>query len=231
MFLNHVKIAFKVMLRRKFFTGLSLFGIAFTLTVLLLATAIFDQLLQSGYPETRLDRILAISRAEISGPQVEHQFHRRFRLAGSLRAESAGVEKTSFISEPAKVAVYVEGNKLECDVRRISGDFWEIMDFDFLEGGPFTAADEAAGTFAAVINERTRQRVFHGAPAVGKTLRAGGQAFTVVGVVRDVPLPRVMSYSEIWVPVTTTKSSLYREQLVGGFGVCFWPKIGGASRG
>lgn len=214
---NYLKIAVKVMLRRKFFTGLSLFGIAFTLTVLLLATAVFDQLLQSGYPETRLERMLIIHRAEARGPNISINSSAGFAMLDRYARDLPGVEKSAFVSEPLNVAVFSGGNRLECDLRRLSGDFFGIMDFHFLEGGPFTAEDEGRGAFVAVINERTRQRVFRGQSALGQTLRAGGQVFTVVGVVRDVPRPRILSFSEIWVPVTTAKSTLYRHQWVGGF--------------
>jgi len=39
---NYLKIAFKVFLRRKFFTFISLFGISLTLIVLVVAVALFD---------------------------------------------------------------------------------------------------------------------------------------------------------------------------------------------
>jgi putative ABC transport system permease protein len=91
------------------------------------------------------------------------------------------------------------------------------MEFDFIEGGPFTEQDEALGNFVAVINEKTRERFFSDEPAVGRDLRAGGQTFTVVGVVRNVPMLRMLSFAEIWVPISTTKSTDYRSRLVGGF--------------
>jgi len=40
MLLNYLKIAFKVLLRRKFFTAISLFGIGFTLTAVLVVAAL-----------------------------------------------------------------------------------------------------------------------------------------------------------------------------------------------
>ena len=38
---NYIKIAFKVMMRRKFYTFISLFGICFTLVLLIIFTAVF----------------------------------------------------------------------------------------------------------------------------------------------------------------------------------------------
>jgi putative ABC transport system permease protein len=91
------------------------------------------------------------------------------------------------------------------------------MEFRFLEGGPYTVADERDGNFVAVINEKTRERFFGGAPAAGKTLRVDGQAFTVAGVVPDIPPTRAHSFAEIWAPISTMKSTGYKQRLSGGF--------------
>ena len=58
MLLSYVKLALKVLLRRKFFTAISLFGIAFTLTVALVGTAVFDHMIAPVPPEVNLERTL-----------------------------------------------------------------------------------------------------------------------------------------------------------------------------
>jgi putative ABC transport system permease protein len=44
-----------------------------------------------------------------------------------------------------------------------------------------------------------------------------GQRFTVVGVVPDVPILRLIPFGDVWVPHTTAKSDSYRKELVGEF--------------
>ena len=92
-----------------------------------------------------------------------------------------------------------------------------MLDFRFLEGGPFTDQDVSNGSFVAVINASTRDRFFGGPPAVGRTLEADGQHFRVIGVVPDLPILRQISFAELYVPLTTAKTDAYREQLLGGF--------------
>src|SRR6476661_3095285 len=61
MLLNYLKIAWKVLLRRKFFTFISLFGVSFTLMILLVVMALFDQMTGPNAPEKRIDRMLFVN--------------------------------------------------------------------------------------------------------------------------------------------------------------------------
>jgi putative ABC transport system permease protein len=92
-----------------------------------------------------------------------------------------------------------------------------VLDFRFVEGGPFTQADVDGHRMVAVINESTRQRFFGNRPALGRTFEADGQRFTVVGVVPDVPILRLVSFADIWTPVTTAKTDSYTREYVGNF--------------
>src|ERR1700733_7985152 len=64
---NYFKIAIAVLRRRKFFTFISLFGISFTLTILLVLTAFIDKVVGDNYPDRKRDRSLYINRVEQSG--------------------------------------------------------------------------------------------------------------------------------------------------------------------
>src|SRR5687767_2160553 len=57
---NYLLIAAKVLLRRKFFTFISLFGISFTLVVLMVATAMLDHIFGPHMPERKNDRTLGV---------------------------------------------------------------------------------------------------------------------------------------------------------------------------
>src|SRR5580658_4814827 len=64
---NYFKIAIAVLRRRKFFTFISLFGISFTLTILLVLTAFIDKVVGDNYPDRKRDRSLYIVRLEEDG--------------------------------------------------------------------------------------------------------------------------------------------------------------------
>src|SRR3989442_7595869 len=64
---NYIKIAFKVFMRRKFFTFISLFAISFTLVVLMTAAAALDHMFAPVPPETKQDRTLGVFQALMAG--------------------------------------------------------------------------------------------------------------------------------------------------------------------
>src|SRR5262249_41662617 len=125
------------------------------------------------------------------------------------RAEAMSI---SSVAGPAYS--YPNGKRVEMYLKRTDAAFWQIFDFDFLEGAPYTAEDDAAGNRVAVINDSTRRRVV-GGDAVGKSFDVDGQTFRVVGVVADVSILRLAPFSDVWVPLSTAKSDSYRKELVG----------------
>jgi putative ABC transport system permease protein len=217
---NYLKIAMKVLLRRKFFTFISLFGVSLTLVVLLVATAMLDHVFAAQAPEVLGDRTLGVYQITMRGPEsimngfAGYQFLDRFVRP---MAKLPYVEAVTFFSMPATGISYLDGKKIESMVKHTDGAIWQVMRFDFLEGGPFTGDDDRNARFVAVINEATRDKFFNGQPAVGKTLEVDGQRFKVVGVVRNVPVLRISAYSDIWVPIGTSKTDAYKRELIGDY--------------
>jgi putative ABC transport system permease protein len=218
---NYLKVALKVLSRRKFFTFISLFGIGVTLTVLLVATALLDQVFAPQAPEVRADRTLGIYQVGLRSDDRGYTGFAGYglldRILRGLPAQVPAVERTSIFTLQQNAISYLDGRRVESWLKRTDADFWRILDFQFLEGQPFTRDDEKSGHYVAVINAATRDRFFGGRPAVGRTIEVDGQRFRVVGVVRDVPFLRVVPFADVWVPVSTFKSSSYKHDYMGNF--------------
>jgi len=218
MLLSYLKLAWRVLWRRKFFTLVSLFGISFTLVVLIVATAVLDHVFAPITPEVRQDRTLGIYRARMIGEDRSQTSMPGYALLDTYARNLPGVERMAIYSMPQTVYSYPSGQRIKSLLKRTDAEFWRILDFTFLEGGPFTDQDVANGAFVAVINQTTRDRFFSGAPALGRTLEADGQRFRVIGVVPDVPLLRLVANGDIYAPITTAKTDAYTRQLMGGYG-------------
>ena len=167
---NYLKLAVKVLARRKFFTFVSLFGISFTLVVLLVVTALLDTLLAPLPPEMRQDRMLGIYCAvHVRAEHIADDRRRRLQAARRLHARPPGVERMSIVEQPSSVVSYLNGARVEvvpeAHRRRVLAD----PRFDFVEGGPYTTADDRdAHRMVAVINEATRTKFFGDGAAGGR---------------------------------------------------------------
>jgi putative ABC transport system permease protein len=112
--------------------------------VLMVATALLDHTVAPHSPETRSDRTLGVFFLEMRGPQMTTNLDPGYAfLDRYVRPLAAlpNVEKIAFVSLADPVVSYLKGRKIESDLMRTDGAFWQVMDFQFLEGGPFSAED------------------------------------------------------------------------------------------
>ncbi|MBC5775271.1 ABC transporter permease [Pontibacter sp. KCTC 32443] len=215
---NYFKIAWKVLLRRKFFTFISLFGISFTLMVLMVATSLFDHTFGPQMPERETDRILFVNqiREQVkegytnSGPASYSFFDRHVRTMKTP-------EKVSINSMPFQVNSYINNRKLAIDIKYTDREFWDILDFNFLEGNAYTQQDVKSANRVAVINQNTREQYFGKAEAIGKYIVVDQVKYKVVGVVENVPVLRVQSYADVWVPVSLKSQDFSKPGLRGTY--------------
>ena len=217
---NYFKIAIKVLLRRKFFTFISLFGISFTLVVLIVLSAMYENIISLSPPESNADRCLYLNRLRLThtdSPNRGWSSSPGYRTLDTHARNLPGVEKMSIHANAQEVVAFRDGVKLELSLKRTDGVFWEILDFEFLEGGPLTSQHETQGNMVAVINQSTRARYFGSGPALNQPITLDGQRFVVIGVVEDVPEYREHAFGDVWVPNSTAKSNTFRQQIMGGF--------------
>jgi putative ABC transport system permease protein len=213
---NYFKIAIAVLKRRKFFTFISLFGISFTLTILMVLTAFIDKVVGDNYPDKKRDRSLYINNLEQKGKNSMSSgalsFYFLNHYAGSLKTPV----KVAISSGPGGTNTYVNNKKIAINYKYVNADFWDVLDFDFLEGRPFTKQQIANGEHVTVISADTKREYFGDIPAVtGKYIEADNVQYRVIGVVKNVPVTLYMLYSDIYLPYTVSKSD-YNDKGYGG---------------
>jgi putative ABC transport system permease protein len=213
---NYLKMAIKVLLRRKFFTFISLFGIAFTLVVLMVVVAIFDSIFAPFPPEVNQERTLLCMRLNGRGPKAMNSGP-GYRLLDRYTRNLPNVETTSFCTQTGAALYYRNGTKISLYQKRTDSEFWRIFQFHFIEGAPYSKDDVENGRYVAVINEATRQKFFGNRPAVGQTIEMDGPHYRVSGVVANVPIFRQVPFADIWIPIPATPNDSYKQDLIGGF--------------
>lgn len=204
MFKNYLKLAFKVLMRRKMFTFINLFGIFFTLTILLAATAVYTSLVVSNPVEKQLSKTLFIKQVKFRNPEKSSM--------------SAGPPMPYFIEscvKPLKKAVlisiksarngetvttYIRNERLDIETQVTDENFWKILSFKFLEGRPYTKEEIEQGQKVAVICQSLRFIYFGKESAIGKSITLNNETYKIVGVVADVPKLYNAAYSQLWKP-------------------------------
>ncbi len=227
MFVNYLKMAWKVLRRRRFFTFVSLFGIGFTLTTLMTVVSIADHQLAPSYPETQLDRMLVLSQMQMYGDRSTWSSGAGYRFIERYGRDLPGVERMTVYTRGHQTITFKEGRKLTFDARFTDAEYWRVLQFAFLEGAPFGAEDDRNANRVAVISEGTRRRCFDDEPGLGKSVELDGSEYRVVGVVEDVPFYRQTAAADIWLPIGCNTAAGFTDALIGGCNVAYLVEEGG----
>jgi putative ABC transport system permease protein len=214
---NYFKIAIAVLKRRKFFTFISLFGISFTLTILIVLTAFLDHLISPQYPDTKRSRSLYISVAQMEHTSKGYysngplSFYFLDKYVHSLKTP----EKVAISSIFTPTNTYVNNKKLVINVKYTNVEFWDVHEFEFLEGRPYTAQEITNGDRVTVITEKTKLAYFGDASAVGKYIETDNVQYRVAGVVKNVPITILFSYGDMFLPYTLAKTDRNNKEYSG----------------
>jgi putative ABC transport system permease protein len=215
---NYFKIAMAVLKRRKFFTFISLFGISFTLTILMVLTAFLNKVIGDNYPDKKRDRSLYITRIQETGDNSSMSS----TLSYYFLSHYTGMMKT-----PVKVAIssmfkgtntYVNNKKIAVNFKYTNAEYWDVLDYDFTEGKAFNKQQVKSADRVAIISEDMKRDYFGDAtPVVGKYIEADNVSYRVIGVVKNVPVTNYMLYSDIYLPYTVSKEDYKSKGYLGGY--------------
>lgn len=221
MFKNYLLTAWKVFLRRKFFTFINLFGISLTLAVIMVASSIAESYLYPSGPEKNNDHYRVIDRLTLTNKEHTQTYGGRlgykFITENIQRLKSP--EIISFNSGSSSVAIYEDDNKLIKSFRRTDANYWKVLDFEFVSGSSYDEEDVKSGRFSAVINQRLERELFKQQSAIGQHVVVNNQRFEVIGVVKNVSEVERNASSDIWMPYTTMPSTAYQDDYQGGWEV------------
>jgi putative ABC transport system permease protein len=211
-----LKLAIKVLGRRKFFTFISLFGISMTLVVLMVATAVLDSLFAAHAPESRFDRVLCVYRITNSGKGETESSEPGLGFLERFVKPLHNIEAFGVFTNQQTMGIYHGSERIDAVVRRTDAGYWRILDFRFLDGRPYSAQDDESGALVAVISDSLREKLFGSAPAVGQSFEVDGRRFKVVGVVPKPSLTRIAAYGDVWLPIGSMEDAGLRQQMMGG---------------
>ncbi|MCT4646619.1 MAG: ABC transporter permease [Carboxylicivirga sp.] len=219
---NNLKLTWKVLQRRKLYSFISLFGITFTLTILMVFTSAYDFVVNPNYPDLKQDRILYINSIWLHSDKENTNSYMGppgYALLDKYVKRMEIPERISIYSfMNTQVQQYINNKKVKLGIKYVDAEFWKILDFEFYSGKAFSQQQLDQTAQVAVISQTTANKFFEDEQnPIGRYIEVDKTTYCVVGVVKNVPISRMNSNADIWVPLSCTKKDLNDPKLHGDF--------------
>lgn len=206
---NYIKIAWKVLLRKKLYTFITLLCISLTLSVVIISSSFVEHIWDTVPPQSKFDLTM-----NLIGFAVYHEEN------GIRNQNSEGFPSYYFIDKYVKslqspllvsahslleddLEVIRNDNKKGFRVKYTDAEFWQITDFEFIEGRPFNNDQVAQQERVVIIDMQTRDYFFSSdESAVDKYITISNKIYKVIGVVGNVDELRYLVSSNLYFPIT-----------------------------
>ncbi len=179
---------------------------AFTFALLAAALLVWQQAQSSWRPATSIAEARYVTRVTIDEhamPEQRRQIFRQLEHSGFRAATPGaliGVGSTDRVmSNCGRCSVanmMLPMFPLRTQQHVVGAGFFEVSGFPLRYGREFETSD--AGVHNVVVNDTFANLAFQGQHAIGKTIQVGGLRgswYTVVGVVRDLPIAGLISFT------------------------------------
>lgn len=247
---NYIILAIRVLGRKKFFTFISLFGISFTLAILMLILSFLQTELGSDKPWTNKDRMVLLDRIEMRNMQPDttklidstavsgvmtydttysYGENSNSTTISSLSArfllnhytDLPSVENYTFFARGISFNAYVNNSKIVLPVHYTDNKFWEVLDFEFIEGQGYDKGAFDRAEPVAVITDKIAKEYFgFDRDIVGKEIKMDGINHKVIGLIAK-PKSSLIS-ADVFAPSTVSKQYPGDiERYTGGFTAIF----------
>ncbi|MBO0948231.1 ABC transporter permease [Fibrella forsythiae] len=187
MFQNHLKIAWRNLIRNKAFSAINIVGLAIGLsTCLLIGLFILDELSYDRYNEKADRMVRVVFRASINGQKIR-EAHVMPPVAQILKANYPEVEAATRL-RAAWPSLISYGEKSFPNERfaYVDPNFFQVFTLPLIAGNAKTALAEPN---TLIISQSAAEKYFGTENPIGKvlTVKSWNATFTVMGVMQDVP--------------------------------------------
>ena len=189
--------------------GVTLVGTALAI-FLIMVVVMLQQVKTAGFsPESNRDRMLHWRYTSVAPEDSEED------SSNSPLSYKTIKEHLLPLTTPEAVTAYcmftsshsaaIPGEQtVAADVKETDHTFFDVFDFHFIAGAPYTEADFQSGLPRAVITESVARNIFKSADVVGREFLLDTAPYVVSGVVKDVSSLADHAYGQIFIPFTST---------------------------
>ncbi|MFT5917984.1 MAG: putative ABC transport system permease protein [Flammeovirgaceae bacterium] len=221
---NYIKLALKVMRRKKFFSFVSLFGISFTLMVMMVLISLYDHAISPNKVDDKRDRNLYVIKTNMTDSAKTNSSNNPvgFYLLKNHIKKLKTPERITLFKMQETYNAFTGSQKLDLSTRYTDSEYWDVFSFNFIEGKGYNKTELESHDYVTVISESSKNNYFgKGVEAVGKMIEANNIKYRVVGVVEDVSFMNIHASGDMYLPYTVSPENFEEEKSLRGifFGV------------
>ncbi len=244
---NYILLAWRVLGRRKFFTFISLFGISFTLGILMVILSFLQSELGSNAPLTKKEDLALMHHFGLKKPFYDTitiidtvyenniaVYDTTFELkeGGSSMSNSGfspdliqsyfadipSADNFTMFNPNSSHDLYVNGVKLTVMTMFADHKYFEVLDHNILEGRVFTKEDVDNVSKVIVISSKTAQEYFgRQKDVVGEEMEINEKLYKVIGLFEHHGKFVPWVSPDALIPYTNEEASAYRTFYFGTY--------------
>lgn len=209
----------------KLLSLISILGTAMAICMIMVIVITYQLRVKNYSPEDNRDRTLYVRWGGRSFSTENHgNGYLSLRTIKECLLPMKTPEAISFFSPIRNQLASLPGGKEKKDCLMLFTDdvFWEVFNFDFISGSPYTQAEVASGIKKAVITATMARHLYGTTDAAGQTIMISYKPYTVCGVVKDVSTIARTAYAEVWLPYSSVPTDMladdaWAESITGWF--------------
>lgn len=248
---NYIKLAWRVLSRKKFFTFITLFGISFTLMILMLITSYFQAEFGARAPMKNqndlvvlesltmqrvmydtiavVDTIYESGVAKFDTSYTTNQRGRNVSISSFNEKilidhfrDLESIKGSTIFNTGVQHDVFLNNSKLQISINHCDANFWDIFNFKFIEGRPFDASELDQQAQVTVIAQKLAKSYFgQDQNVVGNTITVDAKQYTVIGVVEDPTSSPDPIVVDMFIPYTNVDDD-FRDPYFGMYSMVLW---------
>lgn len=190
--------------QNKFFTFLNLFGVSITIMIILIAAIKIETSIWAGGPEKGIDRMLFIQNEKIQSESHTSMGGINLILIEDYILKMKTPKAFAFKFD-LPWSYFGENGVEEFALKNVNAGWWQVFDYDFIEGRAFNTEEVKSAANLIVIDEEVRNRFFSDGKALGKMLEISGIEYKISGIIKNVPGNCIQAHANVFVPYTVSE--------------------------
>lgn len=214
---TYIQITLSILKNNKLFSSLSLICISTTIMFLTIGAIKVENSIGTIKPEKDLNRILRISGAHISeNDKPAHYWGLGYSTTKKIVESLDSSLCVSVLTSELWNIVYKK-KLIKHNVELTDYNYWEMMDFQFIEGRKFTREEFENNDNVIIVSENSFKHIKANKNYLNGYFTIKNKKYKVVGVVKNVPKTCLIAKSDIWRPFKPGSSGYRRGKYLGPY--------------